>query len=208
MRGRIVAVLALSLAVIAPAAFAQQSGTQSAAAPMAAATSKAGEIEVTGTIVKLSLDRIEVKVDSVNSPSGVAAGSNVAVGTTAAFKLDPSTAMPKGLSADNRVDLWCRSDNGSLLATRVALAVSADQPGEANEAAAMPQASGGSATSATEASGVTGAKAQGEPASTAPAASNAHQGRLPKTGSPLPLIGLLGVAALVSAFVLRFVMRA
>jgi cobalamin biosynthesis Mg chelatase CobN len=197
MRNRTLAILALSIAVIAPAAFAQQNGTQSEAASGAVASAQPGGVEVTGTIVSVNATSVEVKLDSVAAAEGAPVAGDVAVGKTAEFKLDASTQMPRTLKTGDPVDLWFTSENGSMVATRVALAVSGEE-----------HATTSSDNSATASSGENNASSQSQPASTA-ASTAAQQGQhLPKTGSPLPLIGLLGVAALVAAFALRFVLKA
>ena len=244
MRSRILAVLALSVAVVAPAAFAQESGTQPGTAQPAAASSQAAQTQVTGTIVTLTADRIDVKVDSVTAPQSAQAGSSVMVGNTTAFTLNSATELPQGLKAGDRVDLWFGNDNGSLLATRVAMAASSDQPSGTNDSASSSpqssssQSSASSASSSSEqpaatdtsssdqsattqqapagdqsaasssASSAEPSASTAEPASSTAAAKGAHRENLPKTGSPLPLIGLLGLAALASVLVLRFVVRA
>ncbi|TAM47823.1 MAG: LPXTG cell wall anchor domain-containing protein [Acidobacteria bacterium] len=190
MRSRTLAVLALSIAVLAPAAFAQQNGTQSEAASGAMAPAQAGDVEVTGTIVSINATSVQVKLDSVTAAQGVPLADTVAVGKTVEFKLDASTQMPRTLSAGDPIDLSFKSDDGSLVATRLALAVSADQPATAASGSPSEEqaSTAGTATPAT-----------------APQA--AHAQHLPKTGSPLPLIGLLGAAALIAAFALRFIVR-
>ena len=231
MRSRILAVLALSIAVIAPAAFAQQNGTQSEAASGAMAPAQSGGIEVTGTIVSIDSSSVKVKLDSVTAAEGAPVSADIAVGKTAEFKLDATTQMPRTLSAGDPVDLWFKSDNGSMVATRLALAVSADQPATTSSNASATtnsdnsamtskdtsapasqgeNASTSSQPSSTAAYGSSGdqqAPTAGAAASTA-APQPAHEQHLPKTGSPLPLIGLLGVAALIAAFALRFVVKA
>jgi hypothetical protein len=231
----------LSVAVVTPAAFAQESGTQAGTAQPAALSSQAAQSQVTGTIVSLTADRIDLKVDSVTAPQSAQPGSSIMVGKTTAFTLNSTTELPQGLKAGDRVDLWFGSDNGSLLATRVAMAASWDQSSPNNESASSsPQSSSSqsstssaseqpaasdtsssvqpattqqspsadqSATSGSSSSTEPSASAA-EPASSPAAANGAHRENLPKTGSPLPLIGLLGLAALASVLVLRFVVRA
>jgi hypothetical protein len=226
MKSKILAVLALSAAVVVPAAFAQQSGDQSGTAQPAAVSSQASQIEVTGTIVTLTADRIDVKVEGVTAPESAKAGSSVMVGKTTAFTLNSATELPQGLKADDKVDLWFSDNNGSPLATRVAMAVSADQPTGSNESASSASQSpatsassssdqatasdnGSSEQSATtgNASSAEPSASTAEPANSTAAAKGAHRENLPKTGSPLPLIGLLGLAALASVLVLRFAVR-
>lgn len=215
MRSRILAVLALSIAVIAPAAFAQQNGTQSEATSGAMAPAQSGGIEVTGTIVSINATSVKVKLDSVTAAQGLPVPGDVAVGKTAEFKLDASTQMPSTLSAGDPVDLWFKSDNGSMVASRLALSVSSDQPARASSDTSAPASSGENASSPSQPSSTAAygsssdqqASTAGSSASTT--APRATQGQhLPKTGSPLPLIGLLGVAALIAAFALRFVVKA
>lgn len=212
MRSRTLAVLALSLATLAPAAFAQQNGTQSEAASGAMAPAQAGDVEVTGTIVAINATSVQVKLDSVTAAQGVPLADTIAVGKTVEFKLDASTQMPRTLSAGDPIDLSFKSDNGALVATRLALAVSADQPATTSPDNSAPAAPGEKASSSSQASPTAAyGSSSDQQASTATPASTAapqaHEQRLPKTGSPLPLIGLLGVAALVAAFALRFVVR-
>ncbi len=231
MKGKIFAVLALSAALAVPAAFAQQSGTQSEPAQPAAVSAQSGQVEVTGTIASLTADKVEIKVDSVTAPQGNAAGSTVMVGSTPAFAIDSTTDMPQGLKVGDRVNLWFASDNGALRATRLALAPSSDNSAGTNESASGSQPSGATTSGSTDQSSTSApspsdqsstsastssqqpstsgssASAEQQPASTAAAPANEHRGNLPKTGSPLPLIGLLGLAALASVLVLRFVLR-
>lgn len=215
MRSRILAVLALSIAVIAPAALAQQNGTQSEAASGAMAPAQSGGVEVMGTIVSINATSVKVKLDSVTAAQSAPLSGDVAVGKTAEFRLDASTQMPRTLSAGDPVDLWFKSDNGSMVATRLALAVSADQPATTSLDASAPASPAENASSPSQRSSTAtyGSSNGQQPATAGPAASTAapqaaHGKHLPKTGSPLPLIGLLGVAALVAAFALRFVVKA
>ncbi len=253
MKSKVLAVLALSVGLAVPAVYAQQSGSQSQPAQPAAVTSQAGQAEVTGSIVTLSADRIDVKIDSVSAPESATAGSSIVVGNTTAFALDSSTDMPQGLKVGDRVNLWFANDNGSLKAARLALAPAADQSGASSESSATSPSSSSSPASPTDqsaagasgtsdqpasaASGTTDQSASGTSAqaeqpstsgssmndsagstaqpssaaeSTSPSAATtkAHRANLPKTGSPLPLIGLLGMAALASVLVLRFVIKA
>ena len=215
MRSRILAVLALSIAVIAPAALAQQSGTQSEAASGAMAPAQSGGVEVTGTIVSINATSVKVKLDSVTAAQGAPLSGDVAVGKTAEFRLDASTQMPRTLSAGDPVDLWFKSDNGSMVATRLALAVSADQPATTSSDTSAPASPAENASSPSQRSSTaTYGSSNGQQPTTAGSAAStaapqaAHGQHLPKTGSPLPLIGLLGVAALVAAFALRFVVKA
>ena len=97
MKSKILAVLALSVGLAVPAVYAQESGSQPQPAQPAAVTSQAGQAEVTGSIVTLSADRIEVKIDSVTAPESATAGSSIVVGNTSAFTLDSGTDMPQGL---------------------------------------------------------------------------------------------------------------
>ncbi len=215
MRSRILAVLALSIAVIAPAALAQQNGTQSEAASGAMAPAQSGGVEVTGTIVSINATSVNVKLDSVTAAQGAPLSGDVAVGKTAEFRLDASTQMPRTLSAGDPVDLWFKSDNGSMVATRLALAVSADQPATTSSDTSAPASPAENTPSPSQRSSTaTYGSSNGQQPTTAGSAAStaapqaAHGQHLPKTGSPLPLIGLLGVAALVAAFALRFVVKA
>ncbi len=215
MRSRILAVLALSIAVIAPAAFAQQTGTQSATASGTMASAQSGGVEITGTIVSIDATGVKVKLESVSASQGAPVSGDVAVGKTAEFKLDASTQMPGTLRAGDPVDLWFKTDNGSMVATRLALAVSSDQPATTSSDTNAPASPSENASSQSQPSSTAAsASSSGQQASMAGTAAStaapqaAHAQHLPKTGSPLPLIGLLGVAALIAAFALRFVARA
>jgi hypothetical protein len=235
MRSRIVAAFALSAALVVPAALAQQSGDQSQPAQPAAATDQSSQqVEVTGKIVTLTADRIDVKVASVTAPEGTAAGSTVMVGQTSSFVLDSSSQLAQGLKAGDKVDLWFTNSNGSMLASRVALAVGGDQPAGTSESGASSQSPSATSTSsssssssyqsssenasqnssdqsamgATASASENGSSASEQAPAAAPAAAQgAHRANLPKTGSPLPLIGLVGLVALASVLVLRFVVR-
>jgi hypothetical protein len=162
------------------------------------ASGQAGQVELTGTIVTLTADRIEVKVDSVMAPQGATVDSAIGVGKTAAFTLDLTTEIPHGLKAGDAVDLWFTGTGGGLHATRVALATKSTQP------AATTSAASTSRKSAAGASSPAGEKA---PSVAESAGSAASQEKLPGTASPLPLIGVLGLAALASVLLLRFVAR-
>jgi hypothetical protein len=243
MKSKVLAVLALSVGLAVPAAYAQQSASQSQPAQPAAVTGQADQAEVTGTIVTLSADRIDVKIDAVTAPESATAGSSIVVGNTTAFALNSSTDMPQGLKVGDRVNLWFANDNGSLKAARLALAPAGDQSAASSQSsstsssssAASPADQSASGTSSPADQSASGASSTAEqsssssssmsdsatststaqPSSSAADATNpsasstsAHRANLPKTGSPLPLIGLLGIAALASVLVLRFVLRA
>ena len=172
----------------------------------------------------LTADRIDVSIDSVTAPPEVTAGSTIMVGKTTSFALNSATEMPQGLQVGNKVDLWFANDNGSLRATRLALAVSSDKSAGTDMSASTPQSSSAgssspaeqsstsSATSSdqssTSASSVSGSASSAEPATSTAAANPAQRKSLPKTGSPLPVIGLIGIVALASVLVLRFAVRA
>ena len=237
MRSKIVAVLGLSAALVVPAALAQESGTQSGSAQPAAMSTHAAKIEVTGTIVTLTTDRIDVRVDSVKAPQGTSAPSSIVEGQKTAFTLDSSSQMPQGLKVGDKVDLWFANHNGSLLATRVALAVGEDQSAgtygstatsqsastsgnaeqPASEAASSSSSASESASSSSEQASANSSSntpaeqsstSAAQPANEAAMGKTAAREKLPKTGSPLPLIGLIGLVALASALVLRFAVRA
>jgi hypothetical protein len=198
MRVRFLAALALSATVAVPAAFAQTDNPRPPAPQPAGASGLSGQVELRGTIVTLTADRIEVKVDSVMAPQGATVGSAIGVGKTAAFTLDLTTEIPQGLKAGDAVDLWFTGTGGGLHATRVAPAT------ESNQSAATTSAASTSRKPAAGASSPAGEKARSVAES---AGSAAPQEKLPGTASPLPLIGVLGLAALASALLLRFVFR-
>jgi hypothetical protein len=225
MKSKIVAVLALSTAIVVPAAFAQQSGSQSASTQPAAMSSQGAKIEVIGTVVTLTTDRIDVRVNKVKAPEGTSAPSSITAGEKTAFTLDSSSQMPQGLKVGDNVDVWFTNHNGSLLATKVALAAGADQSSgtygsaatsqPANQSADNSQSSSAAASDSSDQADMSDSSTSAsqsasatQPANATSAATTANRTKLPKTASPLPLIGLIGLAALASAFALRFALRA
>ncbi|HVN75124.1 MAG TPA: hypothetical protein VMT19_02320 [Thermoanaerobaculaceae bacterium] len=173
--------------------------------------------EATGTISSIASDRLELKVDSAN---GMTAGaSSTLVGKTVSFALDASTDMPAGLRAGDRVTVWFNRQGSNRQAARVALAATSgsesEQPGAGSTAESgssaggtMTSASASSAAPATGTSSTSTSVPTSSPSSTQPASSDGHSKTLPKTASPLPLLGLIGIVALVAAAALAFVLKA
>jgi Cu/Ag efflux protein CusF len=146
MKSKIVAVLALSTAIVVPAAFAEQSGSQTGSTQPAAVSSQSAKIEVTGTVVTLTTDRIDVRVNKVKAPEGTAAQSSIMAGQKTAFTIDSSSQMPQGPKVGDDVDVRFTNHNGSLLATKVALAAGADQSSGTYGSAATSQSASDSSS--------------------------------------------------------------
>jgi Cu/Ag efflux protein CusF len=146
MKSKIVAVLALSTAIVVPAAFAEKSGSQTGSTQPVAMSSQSAKIEVTGTVVTLTTDRIDVRVNKVKAPEGTSAPSSIMAGQKTAFTLDSSSQMPQGLKVGESVDVWFTNHNGSLLATKVALAAGADQSSGTYGSAATSQSASDSSS--------------------------------------------------------------
>ncbi len=240
MRKATWAALALGAALAASPLLAQQdnpAGSSPSSQPAQAEQSNAATASpsqdanaehATGSIVSISDTRLELKVEASTGPSPTA--SAAMVGKTFAFTLNSTTDMPVGLRPGDRVSVWFGRENGSRLATRVALAdastTSSNGSGEQSSNAA--DQSNISNSSASPENGTTGTTSVGQ-TSSQPSTSNgetsttatgsmsqAEQGgtavngtnQLPKTASPLPLIGLIGFLALAGAVVLRFALKA
>lgn len=190
-----------------------------AAAPLVAQTSPSQAAagadtvhHVTGTIASDSGGVLVVKIDSApGEPESVASSM---VGTLVSFTLASSVEQPADMRNGDRVDVWYTSKNDQRTVTRVAEAGPADAPpavpASGNEPAAG--ASGSQAAGATS-PGVSSSSSKAtvpdqqadQSGQARPSAST--EGRLPKTASELPLIGLAGLAALGIAGGLRFASR-
>jgi len=230
MSKKSLAVLALSLG-LATVSFAQQPETPAGAPgqdPQATSASDQASVQqVTGTVVNLANDRVEVKIESV--PTSASADVSAMVGQSATFTLNPMTDKPTGLKVGDRIDLWFKQDHSDHLATRIALAASggdksADSTGSSGAASTSQPTSDTASQPAPQqpnpdsASQAPSTDAQQPSASSAGSLSTSQtsgqaeekaqpRSALPKTGSPLPLIGLIGLVALCAALMLRFTLR-
>ncbi len=225
MRNQLLAVMAVGLVLAASPLLAQETNpatTASQPAPQAdqsgqnatTSASQGDAQEVMGTISSISSDRLELKVESAPSTTGGA--SSALIGKTVSFALSTSTDMPAGLRTGDRVSIWFSREGGNRQATRVALAEASDASSEQPSTASTTESgssTGGNTSSASTAS-TTGTSSPSStvtnPSSNQPeaATSGAHSQTLPKTASQLPLVALIGLAALVAAVALRFVLKA
>lgn len=221
MRSRTLAVVAFSLAVAAAPLLAQQTNAPAGSSAPAGQTSQgqsntmaesSGPIHLTGTVVSVSDSRIEVKVESAT-----AASTTAMVGTTQSFALDANSEKPDGLKTGDQIDLWFKGDQPDHLVTRIALAASTGtgESSPAAEASGSTQPASPDTPSADQASSAAGNQPAAAPAgsqasseASAPGqAQSEHRGKLPQSGSPLPLVGLVGLLALGVALGLRFVVK-
>jgi len=237
MKKAILATLTLSAAVIAAPLLAQSSNPQGSdtkqpsdvANASSASSAPAGTVRVTGTVTLLSDTRVGIKIEKAESqPLG---GPVMPVGKTRTFALDPMTDKPLDLKVGDRVDLWFKQDASNHLAARIALASSdtssatSDQQGAATSQPAsstdnsatntQPSANTPSTDSASQVSNQgsqpssdtsADSKNMSQPSSQAEGGTASH-GKLPKTASELPLIGIIGLAALFGVLLLRFTVR-
>ncbi len=222
MRSRTLAGVAFSLAVAAAPLLAQQTNAPAGSSSPAGQTSQAqsmtmpdssGPVHLTGTVVSVSDNRIEVKVESAT-----AASTTSMVGTTQAFALDATSEKPDGLKVGDQIDLWFKGDQPDHLATRIALAAStgAGQSATATDAGGSTPPANTNSQSSDQGSSVAGNQPEAAPAASqgtndataqAQAQSTERRGKLPQSGSSLPLVGLVGLLALGVALGLRFVVK-
>jgi hypothetical protein len=170
MNARLHPVLALVMAFVAVPMLAQQGNPPAgqpvtavkAASPAATASSLSDETEqahVVGTIVTLTADRLELKVEKAIEPNSESAAG--LVGQTVAFAVDATTAKPADLKANDRVDLWFTESNGQKHAVRIEVAAPAS---ESSSGAGELQGSSPSQSTGTKATGATAASAPSEQA--------------------------------------------
>lgn len=222
MRSRTLAGVAFSLAVAAAPLLAQQANAPAGSSSPAGQTSQAqsttmpdssGPVHLTGTVISVRDDRIEVKVESAS-----AASTTSMVGTTQAFALDATSEKPDGLKVGDQIDLWFKGEQADHLVTRIALAGSTgtgrlatatDAGGSTPPASTSPQSSdqGSNMTGNQSEAAPVAAQATNEAPAQAKAQSTERRGKLPQSGSSLPLVGLVGLLALGVALGLRFVVK-
>ena len=170
MNARIQPVVALLMAFVAVPLFAQQgnppttgpaSATQAvqSAAPASSASDEATQTHVLGTIVTLTADRLELKVEKAVEPNTESAAG--LVGQTVAFAIDATTEKPADLKANDRVDLWFTEKDGQRRAVRIVVAAPAS---ESSNGAAEQQGSSVPANPGTPATDQPSASAPSDPA--------------------------------------------
>ncbi len=166
---------------------------------------------VTGTVVSLSASSLEVKVEP--AATGATGEAAEMAGKSISFALSAATDLPTGIRVGDRVSVWYTESNGNRPATRVALAETGGSSSMGTESATTGSASrpsdeGQGSSSAQSTTPATGTTAQSSGEQTQPAAAVATETKhLPRTASPLPLIGLVGLVALTMALVVRFALR-
>jgi hypothetical protein len=118
---------------------------QAAAGP-APASPNVEPVEVTGTIISLSADQIELLVEK--AANGSADAVTGLVGQPAFFVLDAATEQPYGLKQGDRVDLWFSMGNNERHAVRVVEAPLTTKPAVATQPkeAAVPPSGGPAST--------------------------------------------------------------
>jgi hypothetical protein len=220
MRSRLFAAVTFALVLAAAPLLAQSSSDQS--------QTKASDTalhQVTGTIASLNGSMLEVNVES--APGEPESLASTMVGSIVSFTLDPNVKRPAELRNGDRVDVWFANKNGERIVSRIDTAAansssankpstdsapvpSSDTTGSApvadpsTQQSSAPMAS--TSTAPADQQPVPAAGQQpGDSTSTSQAAPKAK--RLPQTASSLPLIGLIGLAALGVAGVLRFAAR-
>jgi hypothetical protein len=222
MRNRTLATVAFSLAVAAAPLLAQQANAPAGGSSPAGQTSQAqsatmpdssGPVHLTGTVISVSDNRIEVKVESATTAS-----TTSMVGSTQAFALDATSEKPDGLKVGDQIDLWFKGDQADHLVTRISLAAStgAGQSATATDASGSTPPANTSPQSSEQGSSMTVNKTEAAPAASqatneaparAQAQSTERRGKLPQSGSSLPLVGLVGLLTLGVALGLRFVVK-
>jgi hypothetical protein len=238
MRTRFYTPLAFALALAALPLIAQTGSTEPA-------TAWADQHHLTGVIVSLGTDKLDVKVESVSAePESTASGL---VGNVESFTLDANVKRPALLSVGDRVDVAYSVANGSRTAFRIDVAPASaatqtsgagssptsgsDATQASSSSSTMPTSGTGGGSAPAPSSPDTSSSASGqqptstdmssartEPVASSPGsadtgdtqmtAATEKAGKLPQTASPLPLIGLVGLAALLLAGVLRLGGRA
>ncbi len=108
------------------------------------------------------------------------------------------TDKPLDLKVGDRVDLWFKQDGTDHLAARIALASATSSTQGANQASHQEGQPSNVAS--------TGSPKTSQPSSR-PGVGTDAQGKLPKTASDLPLVGMIGLAALCGVLLLRFTVR-
>lgn len=137
------------------------------------------EQHVTGTVVSISSDWLELRSQAPSGMTPATTGS----GDVFSFTLPAGVERPMDLKAGDTAEVWYRLHNGERVITRI----SRNEPPPASTASATE--AGGQTAAATASS------SSGEPAKEA--------ATLPQTASRLPLIGLGGLLALGAALALR-----
>jgi hypothetical protein len=215
MKKNVLSLLTLGVALVAAPVLA---GPKSSSATKSAGDTTSGALRVTGTIVSLSAQHIDVKVESASTDASHESGT--AIGKTESFKLNSMTDQPLDLKVGDHIDLWFTQAGNAHLATRIALATTmpsstsgrddqSAEPGSPPASAALNHSANRASNPAGQSSSTVAtdhpatSKSTGEAATTS--ASKQH---LPKTASELPLIGLIGLAALGVALMLRFAFKA
>lgn len=146
MNARVQPLVAFLMAVVAVPLLAQQGNpptgdpatpgqTAQAAVAASAASELAAPLQVEGTIVALTADRLDLKVEKAVAPSSQSKSG--LEGQTIPFVVDATTEMPAQLKVGDRVDLWFTEDGGQRRAVRVALVAAA---GASSNGAAEPPA--------------------------------------------------------------------
>jgi len=217
MRKNVLAMLTLSATLVALPLLAQSDNqpagqtsqpadvSQNSAGPSA----PAGTVRVTGTVTQLSDNSIALKIEAAESqPSG---GVVLPVGQTKTFALDSMTDKPLDLKVGDHVDLWFKQDSSDHLAARIALASagsSSATKSDSSGASPSTQSANQASNQETAPSNTTSASStNASQPSSQPEVGTAAHGKLPKTASDLPLIGIIGLAALCGVLLLRFAVR-
>ena len=142
---------------------------------------------VTGTVVSATPTSLVIQTDDGQK----------------SFILDAESQTPESLSAGNQVTIDFHSnDQGEMVASLV----TADEGGEMAEsqtAATEPATESTPAATEPESTPAPSGDYAGQPADQTAATGETATTSLPATGSKLPLIGLLGLAALAGGLVLR-----
>ena len=124
----------------APAAGAPPNpGTPASDQPAAEAATSPRRVEaahVIGSIVTITSDRLDLKVEKAGEPSTESVAG--LVGQTVTFMVDAKTDKPADLKAGDRVDLYFTEANGERHADRIVIAAAGNE--SSNGAAAAPAA--------------------------------------------------------------------
>ncbi len=141
------------------------------AAESAASPRKVEAAHVIGSIVTITADRLDLKVEKAGEPSTESVAG--LVGQTLTFKVDDKTEKPADLKAGDRVDLYFTEANGERHADRIALA-----------AAGSDSSNGAAGATATGAPPNPGTRAASQPAGSA-VATSAVTANQPAENAPL-----------------------